>query len=127
MRLSRMTTRRWMIAVAVVGLLLGVVDGGRRLKQRQDYCLQQASGHARMETFFRSMESGSAARPPPQRPAIIVDGHAYQAATLVACFAGLTEPSNRPAAPRINCFDRAVSRRIEKGPGQWRDQLLQDQ
>jgi hypothetical protein len=87
MRLSRMTTRRWLIVVAVVGLLLGVVDGGRRLKQRQDYCLQQASGHARMETFFRSMESRSAARPPPQRPSIIVDGHTYQADTLAACFA----------------------------------------
>jgi hypothetical protein len=87
MRLSRMTTRRWMIAVAVVGLLLGVVVGGRRLKQRRDYCLQQASDLARMETFFRSMESRSAARPPPQRPSIIVDGHTYQAATLAACFA----------------------------------------
>jgi hypothetical protein len=82
-----MTTRRWMIAVAVVALLLGVVVGGRRLKQRRDYCLQQASDHARIETFFRSMESRSTARPPSQRPSIIVDGHTYQAATLAACFA----------------------------------------
>jgi hypothetical protein len=35
-----MSTRRWMIAVAVVGLLLGVVVGGWRLKQQRDYCLQ---------------------------------------------------------------------------------------
>jgi hypothetical protein len=34
MRRSRMTTRRWMVAVAVVGLLLGVVVEGWRLKQR---------------------------------------------------------------------------------------------
>jgi hypothetical protein len=32
MRLTRMTTRRLMIAVAVVGLLLGIVVGGWRLK-----------------------------------------------------------------------------------------------
>jgi hypothetical protein len=73
--------------LAVVGLLLGVVVGGRRLKQRRDYCLQQASYQAREETFFRSMESRSAALPPPQRPLIIVDRHVYQAATLAAYFA----------------------------------------
>ena len=30
MRHTRVTTRRWMVAVAVVGLLLGVVVAGRR-------------------------------------------------------------------------------------------------
>jgi hypothetical protein len=97
-RLSRMTTRRWMIAVAVVGLLLGVVVGCRRLKQRRDYCLQQASYKAREETFFRSMESRSAALPPPQRPLIIVDGRAYQAATLATCFAKRKEIYLRAAS-----------------------------
>jgi hypothetical protein len=84
---SRMTTRRWMVAVAVVGLLLGVVVGGQRLKQRRDYCLQQASKYARMETDFRSMEARSATLPPRQRTLVFVDRHAYQAATLAACFA----------------------------------------
>ena len=28
---------------------------------------------------------------------------------------------------RVNRFDRAGSRRVEKGLGQWRDQLLRDQ
>jgi hypothetical protein len=87
MRFTRMTTRRWMIAVAVVGVLLGVVVGGRRLKQRRDYCLQEASNLARTEKFFRSMESRVASRPLPQRPSIIVDGHTYQAATLAAYYA----------------------------------------
>ena len=86
MRFTEMTTRRWMIAVAVVGLLLGVVVGGRRLKQRRDYCLQQASDQARTEKFFRSMESRVASRPLPHRPSIIVDGHTYQAATLAAFY-----------------------------------------
>ena len=37
MRLPRMTMRRWMIAVAVAGDLLGAVVWGRRLKQRRDF------------------------------------------------------------------------------------------
>jgi hypothetical protein len=88
MRLTRMTTRRLMIAVAVVGLLLGVVVGGWRLKLRRDYCLQQASNHARTEKFFRSIESRVASLPPTERPSIMVDGHTYQAATLAAYCAG---------------------------------------
>jgi hypothetical protein len=88
MRLTRMTTRRLMIAVAVIGLLLGVVVGGWRLKLRRDYCLQQASNHARTEKFFRSIELRVVSRPPAERPSFTVDGHSYQAATLAAYFAG---------------------------------------
>jgi hypothetical protein len=76
-----------MIAVAVVGLLLGVVVGGRRLKQRRNYCLEQASHEAQTEQLFRSMESSVASRPLQQRPSIIVEGHTYKAATLAAYYA----------------------------------------
>ena len=43
MRLPRMTTRRWMVVVAVIGLLVG---GGVRLKRRRDYFLSLARSHA---------------------------------------------------------------------------------
>jgi hypothetical protein len=78
MRRPKMTTRRWMTVVAVVGLLLGVVIWGRRLRQRREYCLQQASNHAREEKVFRSM--ATRLRP----PEIIVGEHTYQADTLAA-------------------------------------------
>jgi hypothetical protein len=55
MPLPRMTTRRWMMAVAVVGLLLGAIVGGRRLKQRRDYYLQLANDEARSEIYIRRM------------------------------------------------------------------------
>ena len=42
MRLPRMTMRRWMIAVAAIGLMIG---GGVRLKQRRDYFLSLAQSH----------------------------------------------------------------------------------
>ena len=44
MRLPRMTTRRWMVtvAVAVIGLTIG---GGVWLKQRRDYFLSLAQSH----------------------------------------------------------------------------------
>jgi len=87
MRRSRMTTRRWMIAVAVVGLLLGVVVGGRRLKQRRDYYLQQANNQARWENYFRSMASRVASRPPPQQPSITFVRPTYQVAELAAEYA----------------------------------------
>ena len=49
MRLPRMTTRRWMIAVAVVGLLIGGCIGGVRLKRWHDHFLHRARYHALME------------------------------------------------------------------------------
>jgi hypothetical protein len=42
MQLPRMTTRRWMVAVAVIGLMIG---GGVLLKQRRDYFLSLAQSH----------------------------------------------------------------------------------
>jgi hypothetical protein len=87
MRLPQMTTRRWMIAVAVVGLLLGTAVMGRRLKQRRDYCLQQARNQAWIENHFCSMESRLASNSPPQRFTIISDGHIHQADSVAAYFA----------------------------------------
>src|SRR6185437_4580088 len=45
MRLPRMTTRRMMIAVAVVGVLFAVTIEGARLVRRWDYCRSMASYH----------------------------------------------------------------------------------
>jgi hypothetical protein len=50
MRLPRMTMRRWMIAVAVVGLMMG----GLRLKRRHDAHLDRSRRHAHSESTFRA-------------------------------------------------------------------------
>jgi hypothetical protein len=42
MRLPRMTTRRWMVAVVMIGLMIG---GGVWLKQRRHYFLSLAQSH----------------------------------------------------------------------------------
>jgi hypothetical protein len=49
MRLPRMTTRRWMIAAAIVGLLMGGCIGGYRLKRWHEHFLDRARYHASME------------------------------------------------------------------------------
>jgi hypothetical protein len=87
MRRFRMTTRRWMVAVAVVGPLLGVVIGGLRLKQRRDYYLQQANNAARWENYMRSMASRVASRPPLQRPSVTSVGQSYTVAEVAAEYA----------------------------------------
>jgi hypothetical protein len=89
MRLSRMTTRRWMIAVAAIGLLLGVVVGGRRLKRRRDYYLQQANDVARHENYWRSTASRVASRPPLQQPPVtfVVVGQTHTLAEVAAEYA----------------------------------------
>ena len=60
MRLPRMTTRRWMIAVAVVGLLMGGAIGGVRLKRRHDFFLARVRQHDQEEARFRSWEQNLA-------------------------------------------------------------------
>ena len=84
-----MTTRRWMVAVAVVGLLLGVVIEGRRLKQRRDYYLQQANDVARRENYWRSEASRLASGPPLQQPPVtfIVVGKTHTVAEVAAEYA----------------------------------------
>jgi hypothetical protein len=52
MRLPRMTTRRWMGAVAVFGVLIG----GYRLKLRHDYFASRAQYHELRERYFRNIE-----------------------------------------------------------------------
>ena len=49
MRLPRMTTRRWMVAVAVVGLAMSGIMGGVRLKRRRDSFLGRLRYHALIE------------------------------------------------------------------------------
>jgi hypothetical protein len=89
MRRSRMTTRRWMVAVAVVGLLLGVVVEGWRLKQRGDYYLQQANDLARLEKYWRSDASRIASGPPLQQPPVtfVVVGQTHTVAEVAAEYA----------------------------------------
>ena len=51
MRLPRMTTRRWLVAVAAIVLLIGLlIGGGRLLKQRRDYFLLLAQSHQKEVT-----------------------------------------------------------------------------
>jgi hypothetical protein len=57
MRLPRMTTRQWLIQIAVVGLTIGVTIGGVRLKQRCDSCLSRAVIHHQREQWLRGEET----------------------------------------------------------------------
>src|SRR3954447_23215955 len=57
-----MTTRRWMIVVAVVGMLIGGAIGGVRLKRRRDDFAGRAQHHASAEAVFRSWAKTSLAR-----------------------------------------------------------------
>ena len=53
MRLPRMTTRRWMIAVAIVGMLTGGAVGVFRLKERHDQSLAYARQHDHLECLYK--------------------------------------------------------------------------
>jgi hypothetical protein len=64
MRLPRMTTRRWMVVVVVVGLLMG----GVRLKRRHDDSVGRARFHNEMAATWIARGIGAAADDPiPQR------------------------------------------------------------
>ena len=54
MRLTRMTTRRLMIAVAVVGLLMGGIVGGVRLRRRREYLMGYYHHHHQMAVMWIS-------------------------------------------------------------------------
>jgi hypothetical protein len=54
MRLPRMTTRRWMVAVALAGLAMGRAIDGVRLKRRHDDFTARAQHHEQIEAMFRS-------------------------------------------------------------------------
>ena len=53
MRLPRMTTRRWIVVVVIVGLLMG----GVRLKQRRNRLLSRAQFYAERAAFYPKLES----------------------------------------------------------------------
>ena len=53
MRLPRMTTRRWMFAVAAVAVVIGLLIEGARWKRRRDYGLYWAGFHAHLESGIR--------------------------------------------------------------------------
>jgi hypothetical protein len=53
MRLPRMTTRRWMIVVMVVGLVMGAIIGGIRLKRRHEDFLYRAQRHENSMILLR--------------------------------------------------------------------------
>jgi hypothetical protein len=53
MRLPRMTTRRWMVVVVIVGLLMG----GVRLKERRSHLLSRAQIHKERAAFYPKLES----------------------------------------------------------------------
>ena len=53
MRLPRMTTRRWMIAVATLAVILGGYREANRLKRSREEFLLKAARHAAEETDYR--------------------------------------------------------------------------
>jgi hypothetical protein len=59
-RFPRMTTRRWMVAVTVIGLMIGLMIGGAvlRIRQRREYFLTLAQSHHNEEAS--SMARGTA-------------------------------------------------------------------
>ena len=57
MRMPRMTTRRWMIVVVLVGLLMSVIVAGVRLKKRRSLLLSRAQFHEQRAAFYPKLES----------------------------------------------------------------------
>jgi hypothetical protein len=62
MRPPRMTTRRWMLAAAVIALALGGHREANRLKQWRDACLMRATWHAEAEAYHRRLSATATAR-----------------------------------------------------------------
>ena len=92
MRLPRMTTRRWMIAVAIVALSLGASRYAAMLKRQRDSYLARATWHSSMEADALRMLGGPFNRPEPA-PAPITGGERITAIRLLG---GLrTEELNR--------------------------------
>jgi hypothetical protein len=72
MLVPRMTTRRWMLAVAAVALSFGGWRYGVRLKHERDSRLARTTWHAREEARYRRLLAGAttrAARPEEADPA----------------------------------------------------------
>ena len=80
LRRIRMTTRRWMIVVAVVGLLLGGIVGVYRLRQRHDALVYRVWWH---RTIVATLKARGRASPnDPATPRLLVYheslAHKYQ-------------------------------------------------
>jgi hypothetical protein len=108
MKLSRMTTRRWMATVAVVGLFLALVVGGWRLVKRRAYCLRQAESHTQSERLYRSIAkafvtnyenlSTSVTVRGPSPHLVLVGEQIYSADVLADYYADLTKKYHRVAS-----------------------------
>jgi hypothetical protein len=61
MRLPRMTTRRWMIVVVVVGVLMGGIVVADRLRQRRADFNTLAQHHTYMKVYFRDWGQSASA------------------------------------------------------------------
>jgi hypothetical protein len=59
MRLPRVTTRQWMVAVALVALTIGIALGGIRLKRQRDRHLLHAALHQSHVDLARKIKKGS--------------------------------------------------------------------
>jgi hypothetical protein len=59
MRLPRMTTRRWMIAVAALAAILGGYREAIRLRRYRDDFLARAASHVEAEAYHRSLVASS--------------------------------------------------------------------
>jgi hypothetical protein len=94
----RMTTRRWMVGIAIVGLVLGGSIGGYRLKRRRDGLLQQARFNedcVRMHVGLLSVQMGTPLEP------LLREAIAYEAAMVrkyerAACFPWLAVERDPP-------------------------------
>ena len=97
MRLPRMTTRRWMIAVAVVAILLGAgLETGRRSFRFAR--LSDCHSNAALECFHALMTLGG--WPPPQDPSPAELGRVrnlYRVRALVHYHSALTQKYERAA------------------------------
>ena len=56
MRLPRMTTRRWSIAILIVGLLMGGIVSGVRLQRRRSRLMSRARSHEGSAGWYRLLE-----------------------------------------------------------------------
>ena len=93
MRLPRMTTRRWLFAVAALGATLGGHREAIRLKQKRDEFLERAAWHAAGETYYRDMIASS------NRSVLYKTTAAEDAAV----------GESIPVAPKENAFERTLA------------------
>jgi hypothetical protein len=59
MRMPRMTTRRWMVAVAALAVALGGYREATRLKRNRDEFLARAAGHVAEAAYYRRLVASS--------------------------------------------------------------------